>query len=247
MNMKALRAPLTLKESGEPGQVTAVFSTFDVVDSDNDIVLATALTNGQMVPMTWAHQWDMPVGKGTIRVQEKQAIFDGQFFLETEAGLEAYKTVKCMGSLQEWSWGFRVVDAAYEQRDEKFVRVIKRAEVFEVSPVLVGAGVGTYTLGIKSGEHSPLADQTDAVQAAALDLASRYKALAALRAKEGRVLSEANRKRLSSLLEALRAVETDIDDLLSSTAAPEKGLDAMNLFVEFQKIQARLAGAGVGA
>ena len=29
------------------------------------------------------------------------------------------------------------------------MRLIKRAEVFEVSPVLVGAGVGTYTLGIK--------------------------------------------------------------------------------------------------
>ena len=39
------------------------------------------------------------------------------------------------------------------------------------------------------------------------------------------MLSEANRKRLSSLLESLRAVETDIDELLTSTAAPEKGAD----------------------
>lgn len=242
MNMKALRAPLELKADGEPGRVSAVFSTFDVVDSDNDIVLATAFTNGQQVPMTWSHRWDVPIGKGTIQVQEKCAVFDGQFFIETDAGLEAYKTVKAMGTLQEWSWGFKVVDAAYEQRDEKFVRVIKRAEVFEVSPVLVGAGVGTYTLGIKGQEHSTLADQSDAVQAAVVDLASRYKALAALRAKEGRVLSEANRKRLGNLLEALRAVETDIDDLLSTTAAPEKSADVMSLFVEFQRIQARLAG-----
>lgn len=242
MNMKALRAPLTLKAAGEPGQVTAVFSTFDVVDADNDIVLATALTHGQAVPMTWAHRWDVPVGKGQIVVQEKQAVFDGGFFLETDAGLEAYKTVKAMGTLQEWSWGFRVLDAGYEQRDEKFIRVIKRAEVFEVSPVLVGAGVGTYTLGIKSGEHSILADQADAVQAAVSDLASRYKALAGLRAKEGRVLSEANRKRLGTLLEALRTVEADIDELLSSTAAPEKGADVMRLYMEFQNIRARLAG-----
>lgn len=39
MNTKALRAPLSLKADGEPGQVTAVFSTFDVVDSDNDLSL----------------------------------------------------------------------------------------------------------------------------------------------------------------------------------------------------------------
>ena len=243
MNTKALRAPLSLKADGEPGQVTAVFSTFDVVDSDNDIVLATALTHGQQVPMTWAHRWDVPVGKGTIMVQDKQALFDGGFFLETDAGLEAYKTVKAMGTLQEWSWGFRVVDAAYEQRDAQFVRLIKRAEVFEVSPVLVGAGVGTYTLGIKGAEHSALADQVDTVLAAVDDLASRYKALAALRAKEGRVLSEANRKRLSSLLESLRAVETDIDELLTSTVAPEKGVDVGRLFLEFQRIKAQLVGA----
>jgi HK97 family phage prohead protease len=243
MNMKALRAPLSLKADGEPGQVTAVFSTFDVVDSDNDIVLATALTHGQQVPMTWAHRWDVPVGKGTIMVQDKQALFNGGFFLETDAGLEAYKTVKAMGTLQEWSWGFRVVDAAYEQRDAQFVRLIKRAEVFEVSPVLVGAGVGTYTLGIKGAEHSALADQVDTVLAAVVDLASRYKALAALRAKEGRVLSEANRKRLSSLLESLRAVESDIDELLTSTMAPEKGVDVGRLFLEFQRIKAQLMGA----
>jgi len=240
MNTKTLRAPLTLKADGEPGRVSAVFSTFDVVDSDNDIVLATALTNGQAVPMTWSHRWEMPIGKGVILVQEKQAVFDGEFFLETEAGLEAYKTVKAMGTLQEWSWGFRVVEAGYEQRGDQWIRVIKRAEVFEVSPVLVGAGVGTYTLGIKG--TMPYAEQGDAVLAAVRDLVGRSRSLADLRAKEGRVLSEANRKRLGNLLEALRAVETDIDELLASTA-PEKSADVLRLYVEFQQIQARLAGA----
>lgn len=246
---KTIQGKVELKDDGEPGSVSAVFSTFNVVDSDNDVVLASAFTNGQSVPMTWSHDWSKPVGKGQIVVKEDRAVFDGMFFLETDAGLEAYKTVKALSlaGLQEWSWGFRVIDAGYEQRDEKFVRVIKRAEVFEVSPVLVGAGVGTYTLGIKEGVssadvgHSTLADQADAVQAAVVDLASRYKALAALRAKEGRVLSEANRKRLGNLLDALRAVETDIDELLTATA-PEKGIDPMRLFVEFQQIQARLAG-----
>jgi HK97 family phage prohead protease len=191
--------------------------------------------------MTWAHRWDVPVGKGAIMVQEKQAIFDGGFFLETDAGLEAYKTVKAMGALQEWSWGFRVVDAAYEQRDTQFVRLIKRAEVFEVSPVLVGAGVGTYTLGIKS--HLPYAEQGDAVLAAVSDLIERSKSLADLRAKEGRVLSDANRKRLSGLLEALTAVQADISDLLAATEPTPKGADVARLYIEFQKIRSALVGA----
>lgn len=244
MNTKTVRAGLTLKETGEPGAVSAVFSTFGVVDSDNDIVLATALTHGQAVPMTWAHNWAMPVGKGLVQVQPEQAVFEGAFFLDTDAGLEAYKTVKAMGPLQEWSWGFRVVDAGYEQRDEKFVRVIKRADIFEVSPVLVGAGVGTYTLGIKGG--SPLTDQVDMALAAMRDLADRYKALAALRAKEGRVLSDANRQRLGSLLEALRTVESDIADLLASTERDDgKSVNVQRLLLEFERTRAGLAALGL--
>jgi HK97 family phage prohead protease len=242
--IKRLRALLEEKAGGEPGSVQAVFSTFDVVDSDNDIVLASAFTDGQPVPMTWSHQWDMPVGKGIVRVRENDALFDGNFFIETDAGAEAYKTVKAMGPLQEWSWGFRVIDAAYEQRDQEFVRVIKRAEMFEVSPVLVGAGVGTYTEAIKG--HTAYADEGEAVLATIEAFIGRSKSLAEMRRKEGRVLSDANRKRLSSLLESLQAVEADIAELLTTTEpqAP-KGVDVERLFVEFQHIRTQLAQRGL--
>lgn len=240
MNLKSFRAPFAIKAE-TPGAVTAVFSTFDVVDSDGDVVLASAFTHGQEVPMVWSHDWAMPVGKGRIMVEGSQAVFDGGFFMETDTGKEAYATVKSMGALQEWSWGFRVTDATWEQRGEEMVRLIKGAEVYEVSPVLKGAGIGTHTLGIKSG--LPYSEQGDAVLAAVHDLLARSKALAALRAKEGRVLSGANRKRLGSLLEALQAVETDINDLLASTAPePEKGADVLRLFTEFQRITATLNG-----
>ncbi len=242
MNIKSVRAPLQLKQGGEPGSVTAVFSTFDVVDSDDDIVLASAFTHGQAVPMTWAHRWDMPVGKGQILVEETQAVFDGAFFIDTDTGLEAYRTVKAMGALQEWSWGFRVLDAVYEERDQKYIRIIKRAEVFEVSPVLVGAGVGTYTRDIKSG--MPYADQADAVLAAVRDLAERSKALAALRATDGRSLSDAHRKRLQDTMEALEAVGAEIQALLKA-AEPAPPVNVQQLYVEFQRTVATLNGVAI--
>ena len=242
--IKRLRALLEEKAGGEPGSVQAVFSTFDVVDSDNDVVLATAFTDGQPVPMTWAHQWTMPVGKGIVRVMPDAAMFDGAFFLETDAGAEAYKTTKSMGVLQEWSWGFRVIDAAFEQRDQQLIRVIKAAQVFEVSPVLVGAGVGTYTAAIKG--HVGYTDEAETVLATVENFIERSKALATLRAKEGRVLSDANRKRLSSLLASLQAVEADIAELLTATEpqAP-KGVDIERLFVQFQQIRTELAQRGL--
>ena len=92
---KHIKTPVELK-ADDTGAVTAVFSTFSVVDKDGDVVLPTALTNGQAVPMTWSHDWSQPVGRGVVRVEEARALFDGHFFLDTQAGQEAYKTVKAM-------------------------------------------------------------------------------------------------------------------------------------------------------
>lgn len=150
MKIERKTLALSIIESEVPGAVSACFSTFNVVDKDGDIVLASAFQPAQPVPLTWAHDWAQPVGKGVIRVDADRAVFDGAFFLETQAGLEAYKTVKAMGSLQEYSFGFSVIDSSYETRDGKPVRVIKQAKVYEVSPVLVGAGENTRTLAIKT-------------------------------------------------------------------------------------------------
>lgn len=136
-------------KADEQGHIEAVFSTFDVVDSDGDILVREAFTDGQKVPLVWSHDWSMPIGKGTIRTDEKRAIFDGQFFTDTSAGLDAYRTVKAMGELQEFSWGFRILDAEPGQKDGQPIRTITKAEVFEVSPVLVGANRETYTLALK--------------------------------------------------------------------------------------------------
>lgn len=238
--IKRVSAAFSLKGDGDAGAVQAVFSTFNVVDKGGDIVLPTAFSHGQQVPMTWAHRWDVPVGKGTVLVEQDRAVFDGRFFLNTEAGKEAYATVKAMAELQEWSWGFRVLDASFEQRDGEYVRLIKKARVFEVSPVLVGEGEGTYTLGIKGNQ--PYADHAEAVLAAASGLVERSRSLADLRAKEGRTLSTANRTRLANLKESLASVLADIEELLTATEPPAKGIDAMTLFVEYQRTLARLNG-----
>jgi HK97 family phage prohead protease len=136
------------------GQIAAVFSTFNTIDSDGDVVRQTAFTDGQEVPMVWAHDWQSPVGKGVIRVQPDRAVFEGAFFMDTFAGEQAYRTVKAMGDLQEWSWGFRILDAEYGEFEGEKVQFINEADVFEVSPVLVGANRETMTLAIKGIESA---------------------------------------------------------------------------------------------
>jgi len=218
---KQVTVQAELKTEGDAaGSVSAVFSTFDVVDSDNDIVVASAFEDGQQAPMAWAHDWQKPVGKGVIHITPQHARFDGGFFLDTEAGAEAYSTVKAMGDLQEWSWGFRVLDAAYEERDGVSVRVITKADVFEVSPVLRGAGVGTHTQSIKEAttEGMTYKDEASAALAAAERFVTRTEALAATRAEDGRLLSDEHMKRLVAL-------KTLIETVIGLNVAPRPAID----------------------
>lgn len=153
-------ATVKFPDDAPEGSVRAVFSTFGIVDRDGDVIDKGALKDGTPIKLcSWGHNWgDLAVGKGVIRVTDSEAIFDGKFFLDTEAGLETYKTVKNLGELQEWSWGFSVKEWEYEEKDGKPIRVIKTVEPFEVSPVLIGANQKTSTLEIKQRKDSNMTE-----------------------------------------------------------------------------------------
>tara|TARA_B100000925_G_C21995214_1_gene468617 strand:+ start:575 stop:1771 length:1197 start_codon:yes stop_codon:yes gene_type:complete len=162
MSEKEVKAiDFELKEEAE-GKVSAVFSVFNSLDSDGDVVLPGSIKSGFKsgdVPMVWAHKWDMPIGKGRIKEDDGKATFDGEFFMDTDSGQEAYKIVKNMGDMQQWSFGYRVNDAerapfkSADSEDEQDARYLKDLTVFEVSPVLVGANQETYTMAIKSNKE----------------------------------------------------------------------------------------------
>ena len=151
---------LEFKQEAE-GKVSAVFSVFNNLDSDGDVVLPGAIKSGfksGSVPMVWAHKWDMPIGKGSIKEDGDKATFEGTFFMDTESGKEAYNIVKNMGDLQQWSFGYRVTDSergSFKDADDNELdaRYLKELTVFEVSPVLVGANQDTYTMAIKSNNE----------------------------------------------------------------------------------------------
>ena len=156
MNNESKNIDIELKD--DSGQVEAVFSIFNSLDSDGDVVMPGAVKSGfknDQVPMVWSHKWDMPIGKGTIKQDSDKAVFKGEFFMDTESGKEAYNLVKNMGDMQQWSFGYKVNDSDFGKADDKAgeetnARYLKDLTVYEVSPVLVGANQDTYTLAIKS-------------------------------------------------------------------------------------------------
>ncbi len=144
---------VTFKAEGEPGEVSAAFATLGVIDHQGDVTMPGAFTDGEPVRISaWNHGWDsLPVGRGEIHEVDGQALLTGRFFLNTQTGKEHYETVKALGELQEWSYGFDILDASYGEFQGRQVRFLRKLKVHEVSPVMLGAGVGTHTTSIKSG------------------------------------------------------------------------------------------------
>lgn len=140
-------------KDAEKGEVQAVFSTFDAIDKDGDVTKAGAFTDGAPVRISaYGHEsWfgALPVGKGIIRTTQTEAILDGKFFLDTTVGRDTFTTIKEMGELQEWSYGYDPVKFSYGEFEGQKVRFLEELKVDEVSPVLIGAGVNTRTLAAK--------------------------------------------------------------------------------------------------
>jgi hypothetical protein len=214
-----------------PGAFRARIATLNVVDKDGDVTLPGAFPDGKSIVISaYGHtSWygALPVGKGVIGSDQSEAWVDGEFFLNTTHGKDTYETVKALAEagLGEWSHGYDVLDASHDPADLAAYtgasQILQKLDLFEASPVLLGAGVNTATEFVKS-MTSPYSDQAEAVLATVKAWVDRSRELAALRAKEGRTLSAANRERLAALAEGLNGALTDIAELLASTE-PDAG------------------------
>jgi hypothetical protein len=147
-------------KDADKGEIEAVFSTFNRIDADGDVTLPGAFEDGaEVVISAYGHSsWmgELPVGMGRIKQTDKDARLIGSFFLETTGGKEHFNVIKRLGTKQEWSYGYDVkgTGAVDELPDElqSAERVLTKLKVFEVSPVLVGAGVETRTERVKSAK-----------------------------------------------------------------------------------------------
>ena len=152
--IKTYRAPLQLKEGGNPGEFRAVIGTMNVLDHDGDVLRPGCLEK-PMVPVriaAWAHRWhELPVGKGWVKEKKTELVCEGEFFMDTQGGAETYQTVKNLGDLAEWSFGYDVLKSSKGKHNGEPARFLEKLRIHEVSPVLLGAGIGTRTEEIKSG------------------------------------------------------------------------------------------------
>jgi len=147
----------TTSADGTKGTVQVAFAQLDVMDSDRDFTPAGVGVidgNPSVKACQWGHQWyALPAGTGKVMEADGWLVAELNYFLDTPQGAAEYATQKALadaGESSEWSYGYDVLDASMEVIDGERMQVLKKLHIFEVSPVLRGAGVGTHTLAVKA-------------------------------------------------------------------------------------------------
>lgn len=224
-----------VKQLENPGEGLAIISTFNVIDSDGDVVVPGAFGE-QTVQMIPTHNWnEAPIGKAKIKEQGEAAVAEFKLNLEMINGKEWYSALKFdmdnPPAKQEYSYGFSVVKERRGDFEGRQVRFLEQLKVHEISPVLVGAGVGTTTLALKQEKKTTLEEDIKAVKEQLGKVIERVQKIKEIREGQERPLSKDRVKELIDIQESL----LELDKLIKSPYGDPSGVIA-----EFHEIQKRM-------
>ena len=162
----------------DEGVVTAIVSVTGVKDRVNDVILPGAYTGrpigvwhhdekvwasrteeikelqpgDALLPTKTADGRDWPKSAGGLWVKTR-------YNMETQAGREGFSNVKFFGDQTGWSIGYRVPKDGFTMKDG--IRFIKSLEVWEYSPVMLGAASEAMTLSAKSAAGGDTVESMD--------------------------------------------------------------------------------------
>jgi HK97 family phage prohead protease len=240
METKRFKAISLEFKDDQPGHIVIKFSRLNDRDKDNDVTVPGAFGNQRVLLSVYNHGTSigkgaeaLPIGKGEISEIGDIAVFDGDFFLDTQSSIDHYRTLKNTGDLQEYSYSFDVTQKSFGKwKDGVDVRFIEKSKVYEVSPVLVGAGNDTETMAIKNADKSTLIDgakskqykeHAELVLEACADFVKRSQSIADLRTEEGKeAASEKNREGLKAIAAELSKAASDLKRIAETDSEAEE-------------------------
>lgn len=220
----------------DDGIVEAIVSVFGNVDSYNERVMPGAFTEslGRKLPKgVWMHDWMQPIAK-TIEAKELAAgdpslpddikhlgglYVKAQFNLETQIGKESFSNIKT-GIIDEFSIGYSVKKWSYDE--DTNVWDLNELDLYEWSPVLVGANRATALVSAKDFGGRRFAEQLETLQADVLDCVSRIEGLKTERSDRKKWLSDENMARAQNVLVSLEKAR----DALAAALITGHGEDA---------------------
>lgn len=229
----------------DEGIVEAFVSVFGNVDLANEIVslgaMSESIAKGNIKGL-WMHDWNRPIltvehieeipagdPRLPVELKEHGGVFTRQrYYKDIEDSWQSFLKIKHK-LVDEYSIGYEVLD--YEIKDG--VRVLTKMDLFEVSPVLIGANRKTQTVGVKSFESK--AQETLVSVNDVLDwIQSKHD----MRNKSGRTFSNSNYSTIMSFAETIIDAGKQLKGLLIS--ASEKTSSDDELAIKKHRLQLRL-------
>jgi uncharacterized protein len=138
------------------GIITSYWSTFDVIDSDQDIIERNAFNKtisergpkgSNRIMFLWQHNPTMPLGKPSELYTDAKGLIGVTKIVDTTYGADALKLYDS-GVINEHSIGFNVIKESYD--DQRKANRIQEVKLWEGSAVTWGANEFTPVISGKN-------------------------------------------------------------------------------------------------
>lgn len=156
---KHLERAFELKDVHDNGTFEGIASVFGELDSQRDIVVKGAFVDSlksryeerkRFVPMLWQHDTKQPIGVyPTLKEDQSGLIVKGACNMDVQQGHEAHALMK-QGALSGLSIGYTTQDDEWDAKGK--ARILKRVDLWEISPVTFPSGDGARVTSVKSIE-----------------------------------------------------------------------------------------------
>lgn len=165
------------------GTFKALVSVFGNVDSVGDVVMPGAFADsieaweakGDPIPVIWSHDWADPyshIGHVTKALETDDGlVVEAELDLANPKAEQVYRLLKGR-RVTQFSFAYDVVDGAEAERDGEAVYELRKLDVHEVGPCLLGCNQETRLLSAKAPTVEVTVDPekiAEAVNAAAAD------------------------------------------------------------------------------
>lgn len=151
------------------GIFEAIVAVFNNVDRIGDKIIPGAFKDslanweakGRPIPVIFSHQWenlDAHIGQVLEAKEQDEGLYvKAQLDMDEPFAQRVWKKMKA-GTLAEFSFAYDAVDEAQSKVDGEYVNELRKLDLLEVGPCLVGMNPDTQLLGVKEGRRNATKD-----------------------------------------------------------------------------------------
>jgi len=233
---KGLSFQRTGFKAGNAGEFEAIVSAYDVVDSYGERVksgafdksMARYAQNGKRFKVLWSHNMERPIGTaeleslapGDERLPEEIRMTGGLLARAQLAIDDVPDAAMALGAMRsgiidEFSIGFQVPNNGRVMADDGIMDLVE-IDLFEISPVVVGANRQTGLLALKSGVVG-VSNHAELVEALIDDYIDHMTKHADMKiqTKAGKVFSNSNYAAMQGVAGTLKRALKELNRLLA--------------------------------